>query len=250
MDIYKLLDLYKISIDERRPFEGEMLTQIRDYYRIGLTWASNALEGNTLTESETKVLIEDGLTIGGKPLIYTFEAVGHARAYDFMFSLVKNRSITENDVLKMHRMFYENIDSQYAGKYRDMDVFISGSKYPVAETKSIQGEMNQLFYWIKNKRGKYHPVEFAAQLHKRFVFIHPFKDGNGRIARLIMNAALIQDGYLLAIIPPVLRHEYIQLLEKAHEDDRPFEQFIAEQVIESQKEIMRLMHIPIPKPVI
>ena len=247
MDIYRLLDLYKTAIDERRPFEGEMLKQIRDYYRIGLTWSSNAIEGNTLTESETKVLIEDGLSIGGKPLRYTFEAVGHARAYDFMFTLLGSRSITERDILAMHQMFYENIEKEYAGKYRDMDVFISGSRYPVAETKRIQAEMNGLFQWIASERERFHPVEFAAQLHKRFVFIHPFKDGNGRIARLIMNTALIQDGYLLAIIPPVLRHEYIELLEKAHRDGKPFEQFISERVIESQKEIMRLLHIPIRK---
>ena len=246
MDIYKLLDLYKAAIDERRPFEGEMLAQLKNYYRIGLTWSSNALEGNTLTESETKVLLEDGLTVGGKPLRYTFEAIGHAKAFDFMFTLLKNRTITERDILTMHQMFYENIEKEYAGKYRDMDVFISGSKYPVAETIRIQTEMDGLFHWITIERDHVHPVAFAAQLHKRFVLIHPFKDGNGRIARLIMNTALIQDGYLLALIPPVLRHEYIELLEKAHRDDKPFERFIAERVIESQKEIMRLLHIPIP----
>lgn len=109
MDIYRLLDLYKAAIDERRPFEGEMLAQLKEYYRIGLTWSSNALEGNTLTESETKVLLEDGLTVGGKPLRYTFEAIGHAKAYDFMFTLLKNRTITERDVLTMHQMFYENM---------------------------------------------------------------------------------------------------------------------------------------------
>lgn len=247
MDLYKLLDLYKIAIDKRRPFEGEMLKQIRDYYRIGLTWSSNAIEGNTLTESETKVLLEDGLTVGGKPLRYTFEAIGHAKAFDFMFTLLGNRTIAERDIFIMHQMFYENIENQYAGKYRDMDVFISGSKYPVTETKRIQAEMDELFHWIETVREQTHPVEFAAQLHKRFVFIHPFKDGNGRIARLIMNTALIQDGYLLAVIPPVLRHEYIELLEKAHKDDKPFERFIAERVIESQKDIMRLLHISIPK---
>ncbi|MHB1043362.1 MAG: Fic family protein [Eubacteriales bacterium] len=248
MDTYRLLDLYKATIDERRPFEGEMLTQIKDYYRIGLTWSSNAIEGNTLTESETKVLLEDGLTVGGKPLRYTLEAIGHAKAYDFMFTLLGNRTITERDVLTMHQMFYESIESGYAGKYRDMDVFVSGSKYPVTETKHIQAEMDALFHWIATGRDQVHPVDFAAHLHKRFVFIHPFKDGNGRIARLIMNTALIQDGYLLAVIPPVLRHEYIELLEKAHRDDKPFEQFIAERVIESQKEVMRLLHMPIPKP--
>lgn len=188
------------------------------------------------------------MTVGGKPLRYTFEAVGHAKAYDFIFTLFNNRTITERDVLIMHKMFYESIESQYAGKYRDMDVFISGSKYPVTETKYIQKEMDKLFQWAATERENYHPVEFAAQLHKRFVFIHPFKDGNGRIARLIMNTVLIQDGYLLAIIPPVLRHEYIELLEKAHRDDKLFKQFIAERVIESQKEIMRLLHMPIPKP--
>lgn len=248
MDIYRLLDLYKAAIDKRRPFEGEMLEQIKKYYRVGLVWSSNAIEGNTLTESETKILLEDGLTVGGKPLRYTFEAIGHAKAYDFMFTLLRNRTITENDVLTMHRMFYENIEKEYAGKYRDIEVFITGSKYPVTEPNRIKEEMNTLFHWIETERDRFHPVKFAAQLHKRFVFIHPFKDGNGRIARLIMNTALIQDGYMLAVIPPVLRQEYIELLERAHRDDRPFERFIAERVIESQKEIMRLLHIPVPKP--
>ena len=135
MDIYKVLDLYKAALDERRPFEGDMLTQIKEYYRIGLTWSSNALEGNTLTESETKILLEDGLTIGGKPLRYTFEALGHAKAYDFMFTLLGSRTITEQDVLTMHRMFYERIEERDAGRYSSQDVFITGSKYPVTEPK-------------------------------------------------------------------------------------------------------------------
>lgn len=89
-------------------------------------------------------------------------------------------------------------------------------------------------------------VEFAAQLHKRFVFIHPFIDGNGRLSRLLMNTALIQDGYMLAVIPPVLRQDYISLLERAHRDDKPFIEFIAERVLESEKDMMRLLHIPRP----
>ncbi|MGE5580254.1 MAG: Fic family protein [Bacillota bacterium] len=247
MSIYELLDAYKAAIDQRRPFQGETLKQIRDYYRIGLTWSSNALEGNTLTESETKVLLEDGLTVGGKPLRDTYEALGHAKSYDFMFTLIGSRSITEEDALTMHRMFYEGIDEEYAGKYRDMDVFISGSKFPVTAAERIGEEMGTLFSWAATARGQFHPVAFAAQLHKRFVFIHPFKDGNGRIARLLMNTALIQDGYLPAVIPPVLRHEYIELLERAHRDDAPLEMFIAERVVESQREIMRLLHISKPE---
>ncbi|MCR4437396.1 MAG: Fic family protein [Eubacteriales bacterium] len=247
MDVYNLLDSYKAIIDKHRPFEGDLLKQIREYYRIGLTWSSNALEGNTLTESETKILLENGLTIGGKSLKDTLEAIGHARAYDFMFTLLKSRTIQEKDILTMHQMFYENIEKEYAGRYRNIEVIITGSKYPVTKPENIMKEMENLFLWSKNKRKNFHPVQFAAQFHKRFVFIHPFKDGNGRIARLAMNTVLIQDGYLPVIIPPILRHEYIELLEKAHRDDKPFERFIAEREVEAQRELMRLLHIPIPK---
>lgn len=109
-----------------------MLDQIRDYYRVGLTWTSNALEGNSLTESKTKVLLEDGLMVGGKPLRDVFEAVDHAKAYAFMFSLPKDHSIKEQAELKMHELFYQNIEPGYAGRYRDVRVFIMGSQYPVA----------------------------------------------------------------------------------------------------------------------
>ena len=247
MNLIEKIDRYKNAIDELRPFEGHLLNEIKGYYRIGLTWSSNAIEGNTLTESETKVLLEDGLTIGGKPLRDTFEALGHAKAYDFMFTLLGSRQITEIDALTMHHMFYKDIDPIFAGQYRTKPVIITGSKYAVCKVDRIEAEMKKLFQWAASDRDKYHPVEFAAQLHKRFVFIHPFIDGNGRISRLLMNTALIQDGYILSIIPPVLRQEYINLLEHAHKDDRPFIDFIAERVLESEKEIMRLLHIPFPK---
>jgi len=244
MEIYELLDANKAAIDLIRPFEGEMLRQLRGYYRIGLTWTSNALEGNSLTETETKVLLEDGLTVGGKPLRDTFEAIGHADAYDYMFALLRSGCVAEKDALAMHKLFYRRIDERYAGRYRDRAVFITGSKHPVCEVGRIAGEMEALFAWARSGRGSMHAVEFAAQLHKRFVFIHPFIDGNGRVARLLMNAALIQDGYMMAIVPPVLRQEYIGLLERAHLDDRPFVGFIAERVLESEKDVMRLLHIP------
>jgi Fic family protein len=246
MMLFQKIDLFKATIDGLRPFQGNLLNEIKTYYRVGLTWSSNALEGNTLTESETKILLEDGLTVGGKPLRDTFEALGHAQAYDLMFSLLRTGQITETDTLTMHRMFYKDINVSEAGQYRDRQVFITGSKYPVCMPEQIPDEMKAFFSWAASRRNKYHPVEFAAQLHKRFVFIHPFIDGNGRMARLLMNAALIQDGYMLAIIPPVLRQEYIDLLELAHKNDRPFVDFIAQRVLESEKEIMRLLHIPFP----
>ncbi|OEH85165.1 cell filamentation protein Fic [Desulfuribacillus stibiiarsenatis] len=246
MNIYDKIDQLKSLIDIHRPFEGELLNGIKAYYRIGLTWSSNAIEGNTLTESETKVLLEDGLTVGGKPLRDTFEALGHAQAYDFMFTLLNSRQITETDTMTMHRMFYKDIDAETAGQYRTRPVIITGSKFAVTKVEKIQEEMEKLFQWVLKERDRHHPVEFAAQLHKKFVFIHPFIDGNGRISRLLMNTALIQDGYMMAVIPPILRQEYISLLERAHKDDRPFMDFIAERVLESEKEIIRLLHITLP----
>lgn len=247
MGHFKKIDLYQSKINELRPFEGEMLKQIKEFYRIGLTWTSNALEGNSLTESETKVLIEDGLTVGGRPLRDTFEAIDHARAYDYMFTLLANKEITEENILYLHKLFYQNIDEEFAGRYRDIPVFISGSNYPVTKKEAIKDEIEDLCEWIKSERKKYHPVEFAAILHKKFVFIHPFKDGNGRVARLLMNTALIHEGFLPALIPPILRSEYISLLEKAHKDDGEFIHFIAERELESQKDFLRLLHIPLPK---
>lgn len=246
MEILRKIDLFQREINALRPMEGGMLEQIKDYYRVGLTWTSNALEGNSLTESETKVLLEDGLTVGGKPLRDVFEAVDHAKAYDFMFSQLRDHSIKEQAVLKMHELFYQNIEPGYAGRYRDIRVLITGSRYPVAAPEKIQKEMDRLFEWARKERDGYHPVEFAAQLHKRFVFIHPFKDGNGRVARLLMNLALIQDGYLPVIVPPVLRQDYVSLLERAHREDGDFVEFIAEREYESQKEILRLFEIPFP----
>ncbi len=120
------------------------------------------------------MLLEDGLTVGGKPLKDTFEALGHAQAYDFMFTLLDSHRITEADALTMHRMFYTGIDAKEAGHYRDRPVFITGSRHRVCNVKLIGQEMAKLFQWVAEDRDKYHPVKFAAQLHKRFVFIHPY----------------------------------------------------------------------------
>lgn len=241
------IDLYQQEINKLRPFEGEILHQIKDFYKIGLTYSSNALEGNSLTESETKILIEDGLTVGGKPLREIYEAIDHAKAYEYMFSLLGNREITEGQIQYLHELFYQNIEKQYAGAYRNIEVIITGSKYPTAPHQELKKEMSQLCEWIKNERDNFHPVEFAALLHKKIIFIHPFKDGNGRVARLLMNASLIQDGYLPVVIPPILRREYIDSLEKAHRDDSDFIAFIKDREIESQKDILRLFHVQLPK---
>ena len=132
-----------------RPFPNETLKSLKEYYRIGLTYSSNALEGNSLTESETKVVIEDGLTIEGKPLRDVYEAVGHAKAYDYIHTLAINKPLEESDILELHRLFYEKIDTENAGHYRTIPVFISGSKYAVSSPSKIGTDMKKFLKWFK-----------------------------------------------------------------------------------------------------
>lgn len=102
------------------------MSQVKEYYKIGLTYASNALEGNTLSLVETKVVLEDGITIGGKPLKDHYETVGHAKAFDEIIELSKNKTFTEDDIKLLHKLFYEKIYSGKAGKYRPSQVIMTG----------------------------------------------------------------------------------------------------------------------------
>ena len=239
--MFEKIDQNKARIDALRPLQGNLLQQIRDYYKIGLTWSSNALEGNSLTETETKVLLEDGLTVGGKPIRDYYEATGHAKAYDYIYTLMQGEELGEAQLKTIHRLFYSLIDEVRAGQYRQERVIISGSKYSVPPPEKIEPLMNEFVRWFSTQEKRLHPVEFAAKAHKEFVFIHPFVDGNGRVARLLMNLCLLRQGYTMAIIPPVLRGDYIALLEKAHVDDSGFVDFIAERVAETQKDLLRLL---------
>ena len=211
-DIFKQIDALQKEINAFRPLNPDLLKQIKEYYKIGLTYSSNALEGNTLTESETKIVLEKGITIGGKPLRDHFEAVGHAEAYDFLYTLVSEKNLSEKEILQLHHLFYFRLDEKNAGSYRQSQVIITGSKYPLPKPIKVASLMKELIPRIAGYRKKYHPVHVAALVHKEFVFIHPFIDGNGRTARLLMNLILLQEGYDIAIIPPILRRDYIDAL--------------------------------------
>lgn len=236
------VDSKQKEINRKRPLEKKRIQLLKDYYLIGLTYTSNSLEGNSLTESETKVVIEEGLTIGGKPLRDHLEAQGHARAYEYMFSLVSKKGVNVKDILKLHKLFYEKIDGKNAGKYRrEVGIIITGSKYSFPKPRDIEKLMKGFEKDIKKYLKNEHPVVAAARIHKDFVNIHPFVDGNGRIARLIMNLILLQNKYNVTIIPTVLRPQYMGSLEKAHTNDKDFILLITECLLESQKEWLRLL---------
>ena len=241
MDKTALCDALKSKLDKFRPFPPETLTSLRNYYRVGLTWSSNALEGNSLTESETKVIIEDGLTVQGRPLHDVYEALGHAEAYDYIHAVAVDKDLSVADILKLHELFYKRINPEQAGKFRRVKVFISGSRYPLPPPEKIAVLMDEFIRWLNENEKNIHPVKLAAEVHKRFVFIHPFVDGNGRVARLLMNLILIRHGYPVAIIPPILRPEYITLLEAAHRTPAKFIDFIIDREIDTLRDLLRLL---------
>jgi Fic family protein len=235
------IDKLQEQITAHRPLDSYELKQLKEYYRIGLTYSSNALEGNSLTESETKVVLEDGITIGGKPLKDHFEAIGHSDAFDLLYRLSGNAEIREDDILGLHRLFYLRIDAGAAGKYRDKNVIITGTDFEPPSPSEVPRLMLNFIEELPSLK-RQHPVEYAATLHIRLATIHPFVDGNGRTARLLMNLALLQAGYPITIIPPLLRGDYIVGIREANKGIcQPFVDFISTCVWESQREYMRLL---------
>lgn len=240
----------KAEIDSYRPLDAHTLSQLKAYYRVGLTYASNALEGNTLTETETKVVLEDGITIGGKPMKDHLEAIGHAKAYDLLYTLIQNPSVIEADLLALHRLVVEGIKDTEPGQYRSKPVIITGTTYVPPQPADVPGQMKafleeKLPQWLASE----HPVHVAALAHLELVTIHPFLDGNGRTARLLMNLLLMKSGYPITIIPPVLRQDYINTLNIAHiqRNQEPFLNFISNVVYESSKDMLRLLKHLQPK---
>jgi len=251
--LLKQIDATKSWIGKKRPLAPKEVKELDAYFRIGTTYTSNALEGNTLTLTETKILLEDGLTAGGKPLRDSYEALGHASAYDFMLKTARSVPFTfsEDIVLTLHKLLSQKIDEKTAGVYRDVQVLITGTDYIPPPANEVPELMKKLVEDIKEKLDSIHTVSLAAYAHQRLVDIHPFEDGNGRTARLLMNLILVNKGYQIVSIPPVLRHEYIHALTKGRRSGSKaggaLAKFIAECEIEAQKDFCRMFQIKPPK---
>ena len=242
-ELLKDIDKLKERVDALRPLKNGELKQLKQYFKVSLTFTSNALEGNSIDETETKIILEDGLTIGGKSLREHFEVIGHGAAYDHISALAKGDKITETDIKKIHYLFYRHIDEGNAGKYRKSRVYITGSEHIPPQPKDVPYFMKEFVARLPKLKAANHPVIYAALAHKEFVTIHPFVDGNGRVARLLMNLILLQAGYLIAIIPPVLRRQYINSLEKAQvaKNDTDYLKLICQCVKETQRDYIRML---------
>jgi len=234
MDFSKL-DRLKAKLDTYRPLSKEMVQNLHEELVLQWTYNSNAIEGNTLTLQETKVALE-GITIGGKSLREHFEAINHKEAILFIEKLVQNDTLlNEYDIKSIHSLILNNIDNNNAGKYRDINVLISGASHKPPQAIEVALKMQEFINWYKREHHTMHPVELAARVHIDFVGIHPFVDGNGRTARLLMNLELLKQGFPPAIVRVKDRLEYYNALDVAHtqKEYEPFMQLMCRIVEES-----------------
>lgn len=208
------VDKLKAALDKLRPLPPGTSKSLHEQLVVDWTYNSNAIEGNTLTLKETKVVLE-GITIGGKPMREHFEAINHKEAIDYVEAAVTGREpFSERLIKSLHQLILKNIDSLNAGAYRHEGVVISGAEHLPPSPVHIPEQMKNLMQWYENFSG--HPVERAARLHVDFVKIHPFVDGNGRTARLLMNFDLLKAGYQPVVIRAADRLSYYEALDKAH----------------------------------
>lgn len=213
---FETIDKKKKLLDKHRPLPKHTLKSLREHMLVEWTYNSNAIEGNTLTISETKVVLE-GITIGGKSMREHLEVINHKDAILYLEELVQqNEPLSEWQIKNLHRLVLKYIDDKNAGTYRGENVVISGAKYRPPEHFFVKEHMERLVTEYNLQWQKLHPIDRASRLHGEFVKVHPFIDGNGRTARLLMNFELMKCGYPPAIIKTEMRPKYYDALDLAH----------------------------------
>lgn len=255
---FKKIDELKEKLDSFRPLPPELMEVIDEKFKIDWTYNSNAIEGNTLTLQETAFFLQHGLTSKGKTLKEYLEAQNHAEAIDLLKEITKEkRPISEALIKELHALLLKGINYVWVGpkdnrvkkditpgKYKNQPnhvVTIEGKIHKYCEPLKVPEEMEKLVQFINNS--KLHPVELAAMAHYKFVAIHPFDDGNGRLARLLMNLILMKNGYLPVVIKNELREEYYRALMKADEGNtEDFINLIAKETVNSLQIVVNVIN--------
>ncbi|MDO8468608.1 MAG: Fic family protein [Candidatus Peribacter sp.] len=231
--LQKRLDEKLADLNALRPFNPAHVRKLREQLEIEMTYNSNAIEGNSLTLRETFLVLQEGMTIKGKPLKDHLEAKDHMEALDFLYELASQDSstISEHIIRQLHQLVVRETEAEWAGTYRNGPVIIGGADHTPPDAADVPRRMEELMRWLKIHQKTLHPVELAALFHHKIVFVHPFFDGNGRTARLAMNVQLMRRGFPLAIILKNDRKKYYHVLEKADRgNEAAFVLFIAQSV--------------------
>lgn len=245
-ELLKEIDALKKQLDAKRPLPAAQVKKLEEYYKIAYTHESNKIEGNTLTLQETALVVEKGITISGKSVQEHLEAINHAEAVDLLLDLAKNKAeLSESLIKQIHAIILRGIDRENAGRYRSVNVRISGSKHIPPEPYLLNKLMEDYILFYEEAKERLHPVILAAEMHERLVSIHPFIDGNGRTSRLVMNLILLKAGYPIANISGDRnnRLEYYKALESVNieHNKHNFYCFIAQNVLASLKDYLQIV---------
>lgn len=228
------IDELKTRLASLRPLPQEALAKIEQALDIEYTYESNRIEGNTLTLQETALVVEEGLTIGGKSMREHLEAINHQEAIAFIKDIARGEeAISERIILQIHALILRGIDRENAGRYRTVPVLISGSRHMPPQPYLIEKQMEDFMLRFREMEASgTHPVDIAAYLHDELVRIHPFIDGNGRTSRLLMNLYLLRHGYVMVLLKGDTESKlrYYKALETSHVDKKatPFRLLVEE----------------------
>lgn len=228
-----------------KPLDSTQLLKMKEYFYTEYTYESNRIEGNTLNLQETHLVVNEGVTIGGKSMKEHLEAINHQEAIHLITDLVSRKvDFGEHILRQIHQLVLKSIDSRNAGVYRTIPVRISGSKHVPASPYMINTLMEEYFTFYNLQKSVLHPVILAAEMHERLVSIHPFVDGNGRTARLVMNLILLLNGYTIVNLKGNIenRQRYYNSLEavQVNHESEDFYSLITEFAIKSLEEHIAL----------
>ncbi|MCX6706269.1 MAG: Fic family protein [Candidatus Woesebacteria bacterium] len=222
------------KLQSKRPLSPTLVAKLRERFMLEATYNSNAIEGNNLTFKETYFVINEGITIKGKSFKNHLEAKSHHEALEFIYNLVGNHrqtTISQHLIRQLQSLVIEPIDKSISGVYRTGEVAVTGATHQPPSAIEVPYLMSNLISWFGHNQNRFHPIELAAVIHHKLVSIHPFVDGNGRCARLLMNIILMQKGYPLVIILKNDRKIYYEALSKADNGNLiPFVTFVARTV--------------------
>lgn len=202
---------------KNRPLPNVALRKIKEALSIEWTYNSNSIEGNTLTLRETQMVLQEGITIKGISLREHFEAKNHEKAIDYLYSIVNNEyTLRSIDILSLHGYVLRTIEDDFAGRIRNCGVRISGANFIPPNANKVSDLLDELVDFVNTNPHGMNDIELASVFHHKFVWIHPFFDGNGRTVRLAMNLLLMRKGFPPAIILKNDRKKYYDALNQAN----------------------------------
>lgn len=216
--ILKRIEEKLVLLKKVRPFPPYLVKKLREQFSIEMNYNSNAIEGNTLTLRETMLVLQQGITVKGKSLKDHLEVKNQAEAIEYLYDVVNSKKdipLSEMLIRNLHKLITQNIDGVEVGSYRTYDVRITGSRHIPPPAFDVANQMSDLIKWYKNNKNVLDVITLATEFKHRFVHIHPFGDGNGRVSRLIFNVILMRAGYPIVVILKNDRTKYYKTLQKA-----------------------------------